>query len=587
MAENEEKSKIPLKEIILNRDERGDESENENEETEDKTISIKREVKSSKIIGNEKVAKVPIFSIDTNNINKHLDREASSNSNTLKSTESTSEKIGKKKDLYQKNHEIKHTCDTCYGSSGSPISLNQNSQIIGINKVQSSKIKEDSLEKVKEGVVEEKPNNDNLLKGLDKNIKNKEDNKVGIVSSILILNLIGIFREIKNAEPDVETYFRLEKKSSKKPKNKEKPIYNIPIEKIKEEMRNKIKNKKNIENLKKGLNSNINKNINNIPFINPNNYNNFNNYNYSNINNQYIFNNFNGNMNVNMSNIIQYNYYKKYFDKIQKQMFDFQKLYNFGLSALQKQDNINNYLLYLNNYTNNIEQIGNNLLYSNNFGFFNNHLLPPNYYPNNNIMKLNNMSNMNNIINYNNKSNQNQEKYTITFKRKTNDPNIEQISKIHVTTSYVKENPNEKKENGSQKNEKKLINLEDIELNKETRTVVRLNPIPPNYSSFDISKLLDKYLKIESGKNQRIYKALYVPLCKIIGKNLGYCFVMMAKPKYVIEFYKTFEGKSFGKKKCKKPCNVIWADIQGEAFLKKSEEDPIRKPIIFKDLRDD
>ena len=539
-----------------------------------------------KIVENEKVLKEPNFSIDINNINKRSSskQETSNNSNTLKSTEYTSEKI---EDFFQKNYESNHTCDVCYGSSGSPIFLNQNSQIIDINKGQSSKIKEDSLEEVKEAIVDEKPNNDNLLKDLDNNIKNKEDNKVGFNSFILFifLNLIGIFREIKNV--DVETYFRVEKKSSKKTKNKEKPIFNIPIEEIKEEMRNKIKNKKNIENLKKGLNSNINKNINNIPFINPNNYNNFNNYNYSNVNNQYIFNNLNGNMNVNMSNIIQYNYYKKYLDKIQKQMFDFQKLYNFGLSALQKQDNINNYLLYINNYTNNIEQFGNNLLYSNNFGFFNNNLLPPNYYPNNNIIKLNNMNNMSKIINYNNKSNQNQEKYTITFKRKTNDPNIEQISKIHVTTSYVKENANEKKENGSQKNEKKLINLEDIELNKETRTVVRLNPIPPNYSSFDISKLLDKYLKIESGKNQRIYKALYVPLCKIIGKNLGYCFVMMAKPKYVIEFYKTFEGKSFGKKKCKKPCNVIWADIQGEAFLKKSEEDPIRKPIIFKDLRDD
>ena len=148
----------------------------------------------------------------------------------------------------------------------------------------------------------------------------------------------------------------------------------------------------------------------------------------------------------------------------------------------------------------------------------------------------------------------------------------------------------QEKENDEAKKEKSIKNkiiLEDIESGKETRTVVRLNPIPPNYSSFDISKLLDKFLKIETGKNQRIYKALYTPLCKIIGKNLGYCFVMMAKPKYVIEFYKTFSGKSFGKKKCKKPCNVIWADIQGDDFLKSSEDDPIRKPIIFKDIRDD
>ena len=565
MAEIDRRDIIPSSEILSKRVERKEESEDENEETEDKTNSIKRE------------AKGPDFFIDINNINKSESAKqiTSNNSNTLKSTESTSEKTEKKKDFYEKNNEIKNTC---YGSSGSPILFKRNSQIISINKGQFSKKKKDSPEKLREGDAEEKPNNDNLLKELDKNIKNKEENiKVGL-PSITNINLIEISREEKDI--DLENNYRLENKNSKKTKNKEKPIYKIPIDEIKEEVRNKKKNKKNIENLKKGLNSNINKNINNIPLINPNNYNNFINYNYSNVNNQYIFNNINGNMN----NFIQYNYYKKSLDKIQKQMFDFQKLYNFGLSALQKQDNINNYLLYLNNYANNIEQFGNNLLYSNNFRFFNNNLLPYNYFPNNNIMKLNNM---NNIINYNNKSNQNQEKYTITLKRKTNDPNIEQISKIHVTTSYVKENQNEKKENGSQKNEKKLINLEDIELNKETRTVVRLNPIPPNYSSFDISKLLDRYLKIESGKNQRIYKALYVPLCKIIGKNLGYCFVMMAKPKYVIEFYKTFEGKSFGKKKCKKPCNVIWADIQGEAFLKKSEEDPIRKPIIFKDLRDD
>ena len=62
---------------------------------------------------------------------------------------------------------------------------------------------------------------------------------------------------------------------------------------------------------------------------------------------------------------------------------------------------------------------------------------------------------------------------------------------------------------------------------------------------------------------------------------------MMVKPEYVIQFYNTFAGRSFGKKKCKKPCNVIWANIQGEDFLKINEDDPIRRPIIFKDLNDD
>ena len=62
---------------------------------------------------------------------------------------------------------------------------------------------------------------------------------------------------------------------------------------------------------------------------------------------------------------------------------------------------------------------------------------------------------------------------------------------------------------------------------------------------------------------------------------------MLAKPKYVVEFYNLFNGKSFGLKNCKKPCNVIWADIQGDEFLKLNEEDPLRKPIIFTDIKDD
>ena len=182
------------------------------------------------------------------------------------------------------------------------------------------------------------------------------------------------------------------------------------------------------------------------------------------------------------------------------------------------------------------------------------------YNMNNNLKNLNILNNLNNINNLNNPNNLNNQKYTITLKSKTNDPTIEKVSKIQVTTYCVKDN-SKKLENNEvikkEKNVKNIINLDSILSGKETRTVVRLNPIPPNYSSFDVCKLLDKYLQIESGKNQRIYKALYTPLCKVIGKNLGYCFVMMAKPKYVIDFYKVFNGRIFGKKKCKKPCNSI------------------------------
>jgi hypothetical protein len=171
--------------------------------------------------------------------------------------------------------------------------------------------------------------------------------------------------------------------------------------------------------------------------------------------------------------------------------------------------------------------------------------------------------------------------------QKTGDMN-EDIEEVEINESDKKTNFIDSKivENNDVDLEN-IINLDSILSGKETRTVVRLNPIPQHYSRFDVCKLLDKYLQIESGKNQRIYKALYIPRHKVTGKNSGYCFVMMVKPKYVIDFYKTFYKKSFGKKKCKKPYNVIWADIQGENFLKASKDDPINKPMTFKDIKMD
>ena len=125
--------------------------------------------------------------------------------------------------------------------------------------------------------------------------------------------------------------------------------------------------------------------------------------------------------------------------------------------------------------------------------------------------------------------------------------------KMHFDVSEKDQNDSTIESKETKKSENNTINIKDIRMGKETRTVVRLNPIPPNYSSFDVSKLLDIYLNIERGCNKRIYKALFVPLCKTIGKNLGYCFIMLVKPKYVIKFYNTFNGTTFNKKNAKSP----------------------------------
>jgi hypothetical protein len=226
----------------------------------------------------------------------------------------------------------------------------------------------------------------------------------------------------------------------------------------------------------------------------------------------------------------------------------FNKLKEIGLKTLSNTKNKNNYLL----------NSSRNLFYNDSIKQYNKN---------------------NNLYNYNllaNNFNQNEQQISIDSKKE----------RIELISNSKNKNENAVKEtNANTKRIKSLINIQLILKGIEKRTVVRLHPIPQYYSSFDVSKLIDQYLHIENGKNQRIYRALYTPLSKTIGKNIGFCFIMMVKPIYVIDFYTTFNGIIFNKKKSRKPCTVIWADVQGDDFLRISD-DPLRSPIIFKDLID-
>lgn len=145
-----------------------------------------------------------------------------------------------------------------------------------------------------------------------------------------------------------------------------------------------------------------------------------------------------------------------------------------------------------------------------------------------------------------------------------------------IKGSNNKINNNGKKSISKPENE---INISNILSGKEKRCCVKLSPIPNQYSPFDIIRLIDKYLKTEKGK--RIYNSIYVPLTKEIGKNKGYCFVNMVSPKYVVKFYEVFNGLFFNLKKCKKPCYLVFSDIQNVNY---SNEDALKRPIIFTDV---
>ena len=493
---------------------------------------------------------------------------------------SSSSESGKNEEILKpslSNNEIKE------GNSEKKNELLEKNYYIDIDKIKKAQLSKEQKQD-QTTTSTDKIKNNKVKKG-----KKKKKKKIAKKNKLFDIPISDIyFNSSYNKDLEIDKYVRIKKIII----YSQKPTFKIPINDIKKEKeKEKINENNNIINNLENNNINI-ENINKNQRTNPNiginsgllNHFNFNNVNY--IDFPFGFNNnFNGYFAINdYKNLIQLSELKIKIETLKK----------IGLNALMNPENPNHYIFnmiyknninninnYFNNNFNQFSPLNNNINYGfSNFNNFGNQYPFFNYFPNPNIMNMNNNMFIKN----------NPEKYTITFKSKTNDPSIEKISKIQVITSYVKDNSKIKQENKDtkkEKNKQNLINLEDIKSGKEKRTVVRLNPIPPNYSSFDVSKLIDKYLNIENGKKQRIYRALYTPLCKVIGKNLGYCFIMMVKPEYVIQFYKTFNGRIFGKKKCKKECNVIWADIQGEDFLKNAEDDPIRKPIIFTDIKED
>lgn len=285
--------------------------------------------------------------------------------------------------------------------------------------------------------------------------------------------------------------------------------------------------------------------------------------------------------NCGVNNFGGFNLNNNNFYDICKIELQYKSLFTIGLNSMSNPNNVNYPLFNIMNIFSSYLKPQNQLFpynYNFNNNIINNFTNNMNPLYNNNCFQnpiINSLSNGNFIQNNIN----NPEKYTITLKSKTNDPTVEKISKITVTTSYI---DNSASKQNNKETIKKLINLNDIILGKEKRTVVRLNPIPKKYSILNIIKLLDSHLKRE--RNKRIYKALYAPYTKGKEKNLGYCFIMMASPRHVIEIYNAFNGKVFGKKKNPNPSKIIWADKQGDEFLKlNDEDDDLRKPIIFND----
>ena len=236
-------------------------------------------------------------------------------------------------------------------------------------------------------------------------------------------------------------------------------------------------------------------------------------------------------------------------------------LENYFFNSYPSKNSIENNELFKNFFSINYQ----NNNYSNNTNFILSSLLKEKNLYQNNIYTMPNNSNFKIIYN------------TINYKIK--DRNIiKQKCFLNNKEENTDKDENVVKTNKVNVNHKNIINISLILSGKEKRTFVRVYPIPKKFSVYDMAKIFDKYLKTIPGK--RIYNAIYLPLSKKIGKNIGYIFINLVSPKYVIDFYEIFNGFYFRFKNYKKPCFVLFSDNQE---IDTSDKDPRRRPIIFKD----
>lgn len=138
-------------------------------------------------------------------------------------------------------------------------------------------------------------------------------------------------------------------------------------------------------------------------------------------------------------------------------------------------------------------------------------------------------------------------------------------------------------------NEINLNVIEDILKNKEKRTSLMLNKIPDKYSLQQLLIEIDNQLKIK-GNEDRIYDCFYLPMSETKKqRNLGYAFINMVHPLYVIHFYYKFKNFKWTKFNTNKEFSIKFADKQGKSELIKQLSQRYgneKKPFIFETNKD-
>ena len=125
------------------------------------------------------------------------------------------------------------------------------------------------------------------------------------------------------------------------------------------------------------------------------------------------------------------------------------------------------------------------------------------------------------------------------------------------------------------KNEKQLINLEEIAIGADNRTTLMIRNIPIKYT--------DEMLINEVKRFENKFDCLYMPYDFEKGGNKGYAFINFTHPLNILLFYTLFEGKTWTYFESKKICELNFANFQGINEIKKHARNykGLKKPTFF------
>ncbi|XP_051122170.1 protein MEI2-like 4 [Andrographis paniculata] len=125
------------------------------------------------------------------------------------------------------------------------------------------------------------------------------------------------------------------------------------------------------------------------------------------------------------------------------------------------------------------------------------------------------------------------------------------------------------------------LDIDRIIRGEDKRTTLMIKNIPNKYTSKMLLAAIDE-------RHKGTYDFIYLPIDFKNKCNVGYAFINMTDPSFIVPFYQTFNGKKWEKFNSEKVASLAYARIQGKSALiahfqnsSLMNEDKRCRPILF------